>query len=188
MAIRRFVSFAIMMCLQAGCGSLPVGTPIAQVEIPELESGKSRVFFYYHEPYGPAVGSPQLVRMASDDSGLLKSLVVLNHVGDCSYVDLMPGAYKIRVVGSTAGGAFWWTKQHAVDISLDAGSTYYVQVAWYVKSTGAPYDLLIYGPWNLPKGIALIPMDPGQGQADLARCRFIEREETLKLVGKLNGD
>ncbi len=185
MTIRWFVFFAIIMCFQAGCASLPVGTPIAQVEIPELESDKSRVFFYYHEHYGIASGSPELVRIASDDNGLLKSLVVLNYVGDCSYVDLEPGDYKIRVVSSSAGGAFWGTKQHDIDVSLDAGETYYIQVAYYGKRYIGPPTL----PWGLGlKGILLILMDTKQGQADLSKCRFIEREETLKIMRKLNGD
>lgn len=179
MTIRWFVFYVIILCLQAGCAGLPVGTPIAQVDIPKLDSGRSRVFFYYHEHYGRASGSPELVRIASDDNGLLKSLVVLNFVGDCSYVDLVPGDYKFRIVGSTAGGEFWGTRQHAIDVSLDIGNTYYVQVAYYVKR---------YPPLGLPKGINLVVMDTEQGQADLSQCRFIEREETLKLMGKLNGD
>jgi hypothetical protein len=177
MWFKRFAFIMFIFCLQVSYGCLPTGTPFGQVDIPKLDSSRSRVFFYYSK------AAPELVRIASDDNGLLKSLVVLNHQNECSYVDLDPGDYKIRVVGSTAGGEFWRTKEHAIYVSFDSGKTYYVQVAWY----SVP-PKLFDNVFKIRKGINLILMDAEEGQADVSKCLYVDREEALKWMGKLNGD
>jgi hypothetical protein len=152
----------------AGCAGLPVGKPISQIDIPEIDSAKSRVFFHFGK------AGPQMVRIVSEKNGNLKTLGLFNHRNECTYVDLMPGDYKFRVASSSAGGGFWMVDMPVTNVSLSPGETYYIQVAWN-------YDMTFGYITN--KRFNLILLDPEQGKAEIQECFYVG-EENINLLRK----